>query len=647
MNDAITIYYYTAWDGYSWQGCDEDTSKALQKYMDVTGTLPKSPTDPMPYGGAVPCKISGRVGVAVYRYHIRVEGDASHRDSLYIALAFIPLEAGCVDFAKILELRQLAVPTPGKLAPETVDASGLRLEGQYAAEIDWQEELGQEFRTLNGRKGLAELSRLFFSERSQLGFLMSVFKAEHGIEDIVCTQSYSVYPEVSGVIAAFNDLRKSETGLKGAFYHGGDASRAMRDAIVKLQKWADKQPAYRGLGEYCRFMEDRLRTSIERSDKSFGFNDKMKRTIERLAGLSVNVDDNADRIALRGILEDTGDSAGSSSLMRIAIKWSECALRLAKERNSLSERLAESKKDIARLRDRKSESRSDGASALPGFGTMYKPLDKSAKKRRPISPWWWIALSLVVIALAVFSVAAYVISSMDFRAKPVSPKENVPAATEVRPGLHKPRPAVPEPRPAITKAKPAAPVVEPVAQNVKQSPQNAMTPVAQVNSPAIPEASGEADVKYLLEVEDKPAAPEIKTAASEEAPVVDEEAPVSPEASPAVDEASADVGEEAPAAQQESPAGDEDAPSVQQEAPSTSEKGSAVPEADPASGVEHKDAPDAPAANASINAEAEADHGSAPKREHALPPPTKAYGAKGSKSKRSTGVPRARQGDGK
>ena len=65
MNDTITIYYYTAWDGFAWQGCDDVTAKSLQGYMEATKTLPKSSVDEPPFGGAVPCKIAGCVGVAV------------------------------------------------------------------------------------------------------------------------------------------------------------------------------------------------------------------------------------------------------------------------------------------------------------------------------------------------------------------------------------------------------------------------------------------------------------------------------------------------------------------------------------------------------------------------------------------------------
>ena len=87
MSDTITLYYYTAWDGFAWQGCDEATAKSLQGYMEATKTLPKSSADEPPFGGAVPCKIAGKIGVSVYRYMTREKGDLSGRDCLYIALA--------------------------------------------------------------------------------------------------------------------------------------------------------------------------------------------------------------------------------------------------------------------------------------------------------------------------------------------------------------------------------------------------------------------------------------------------------------------------------------------------------------------------------------------------------------------------------
>ena len=56
MNDnTITFYYYTAWDGFAWQGCDEATANSLQLYMEATKTLPKSSTDRPPFGGARVC----------------------------------------------------------------------------------------------------------------------------------------------------------------------------------------------------------------------------------------------------------------------------------------------------------------------------------------------------------------------------------------------------------------------------------------------------------------------------------------------------------------------------------------------------------------------------------------------------------------
>ena len=79
MNDTITIYYYTAWDGYAWQGCDASTAKSLQSYMEATGTLPRSSVDKPPFGGAVPCKIAGQIGVAVYRYHFNINTRSSKK----------------------------------------------------------------------------------------------------------------------------------------------------------------------------------------------------------------------------------------------------------------------------------------------------------------------------------------------------------------------------------------------------------------------------------------------------------------------------------------------------------------------------------------------------------------------------------------
>lgn len=254
MNDTITFYYYTAWDGFAWQGCDEATAKSLQGYLEATRTLPRSSADVPPFGGAVPCKISGRIGVAVYRYHTRRKGDLSGRDSLYIALAFIPLDVGCVDFSALLGVPQLAMPQPGELHPEaaSVNGLGLRLEGVGEEPGGWldSDSAAERFSVLRGRDGLRRLSVLFFSKYTQLGFLNAVFQSENGIEGLVSTQTYRVYPEVANVVGAAVALREARRDGGGVLERGHVAVRKMNEALDRLGGWCDRQRGYAGLREY-------------------------------------------------------------------------------------------------------------------------------------------------------------------------------------------------------------------------------------------------------------------------------------------------------------------------------------------------------------------------------------------------------------
>ena len=253
MSDTITVYYYTAWDGFAWQGCDEATAKSLQGYMEATKTLPKSSADEPPFGGAVPCKIAGQIGVAVYRYMTREKGDLSGRDCLYIALAFIPLDVGCVDFSKLLELPQLNKTQKGELRPQYVSVSehGLRMDCKSEVPDVWldTEIVGTPYATLRGRDGLLTLSRLFFSTHTQLGFLTAVFRLEAG-NTIVSNQTYSVYREVLKVAAASEELRHARTLATGVLPSDHKAIVEMKSALCELDEWASKQRGYPGLKAY-------------------------------------------------------------------------------------------------------------------------------------------------------------------------------------------------------------------------------------------------------------------------------------------------------------------------------------------------------------------------------------------------------------
>lgn len=270
MNDNITFYYYTAWDGFAWQGCDEVTANSLQDYMEATKTLPKSSTDEPPFGGVVACKISGQFGVAVFRYLTRKKGDLSGRDSLYLALAFIPLASGCVDFSALLELPQLTTPQPGRLGPEVISISQnhLRLtDAGVKPDAWWNEDIPDADRILKGREGLRRLSVLFFSESTQLGFLKAVFRSDAGLDNLVATQSYCVYPEVSAVVKTMNDLRLVRERNGGVLERNDKTMLAVRTAIDKLRDWSKKLSGYPGLRKYCDEQEQETNDDHDRLKK--------------------------------------------------------------------------------------------------------------------------------------------------------------------------------------------------------------------------------------------------------------------------------------------------------------------------------------------------------------------------------------------
>ena len=254
MSDKITIYYYTAWDGFAWQGCDEATARSLQGYMEATKTLPKSSSDEPPFGGAVPCKIKGEIGVAVYRYLTRMKGDLSGRDSLYIALAFVPLNVGPVDFVKLLDLPQLSVPNPGELRPEEMSVSelGLQLTKQEEEPEGWldSDSAAEKYCVLGGLDGLRKLSALFFSKYTQLGFLNAVFQSENGIDGVVSTQTYRVYPEVVNVVIASKALREARRNNGGILDKGNAVVQKMNEALDELEEWYERQRGYAGLRDY-------------------------------------------------------------------------------------------------------------------------------------------------------------------------------------------------------------------------------------------------------------------------------------------------------------------------------------------------------------------------------------------------------------
>lgn len=396
MNDKITIYYYTAWDGYAWQGCDKATAVALTTYIEATRTLPTSSAVHPPFGGAVSCLIAGVAGVAVYRYHVRLRGDLSGRDSLYIALAFVPLDIGCVDFAKLLELPQLAAPKSGELRPETLSASDLelRLRGAGEEPQEWldRDVADTKYRVLRGREGLHALARLFFSKYAQLGFLNAVFRCRSGLDDLVSNQTYAVYPEVSKVVAASEALGKAGQSAGGA----SDAAAGMRTALGELGRLASRYSAYPGLKAY-------------HDAKS-----------QELDGNLVSEAAHAQKTAAGGRKEEQSETARllqvSSDLARQLKEAQQEIVEILQRSNDLAKRLKEAQLESARLLET-----SNGLARQ--MRQMRDVLRGPAIDHKPQEPRWRAVLNVLKIVGLV--ILAFVVFKMVFGGR---------TATEGRPG---------------------------------------------------------------------------------------------------------------------------------------------------------------------------------------------------------------------
>lgn len=121
-NCPITVYIYTAWDGYSWHGCDGPLAKILDLCVDDSGTRPGNLDGEIPFGGISACVVDGEKRIAVFRHHVRKHGDALGRDSLFTALALLPFPLSTdvgIDLEKLLSHPALASIPQGE--PQAVE----------------------------------------------------------------------------------------------------------------------------------------------------------------------------------------------------------------------------------------------------------------------------------------------------------------------------------------------------------------------------------------------------------------------------------------------------------------------------------------------------------------------------------------------
>lgn len=248
MGASIKIYCYTAKAGYSWQGCDEGTSADLQRCMERVGALPR-PVDDRIIGGAAVCEIDGEAGVAVYKYHVNANGDDFGRDCLFVAFAFVPAGGPKVDFSRLFWHESMSIPRDRDFSPREVGAAELVLAPPLSDDRTWLEQSEQQ-RLFSGRQGLREVSKMFFSASTQLGFLCAVFRDAGGIEGIEAIVSYRVFREVSDVCEAVDELTSIPRG-KDTEPLRARAMQKLSEALDALKtERADRLPAYVGLSQY-------------------------------------------------------------------------------------------------------------------------------------------------------------------------------------------------------------------------------------------------------------------------------------------------------------------------------------------------------------------------------------------------------------
>jgi len=275
MDSRIRIFYYTAWDGFAWQNCDEATASSLKRCMDATGTLPKSYSEKTPYGGAALCRLGDEMGVAVYRYHTRMNGDMSGRDSLYIALAFVPFGLGCIDIVRLLTLKQLDETVAGELRwNENRDVVSddvqkcLVLNEDERVPDGWldsdDDSFDAQYGILRGDVGLRTLSRIFFNTKHPLlGFLNAKFLLNSNTDEIVSEQTYSVYERVSNVAVASKAFQCARQAHGGIVSNDDPARRKMEAALADLDEFAKKQSGLAGLRLYHDEKEGMLEVEID------------------------------------------------------------------------------------------------------------------------------------------------------------------------------------------------------------------------------------------------------------------------------------------------------------------------------------------------------------------------------------------------
>lgn len=285
MDNPIKLYYYTAKNGYAWQGCDEEIASSLQRYMEAAGALPR-PENSNVFGGATVCQLAEDMGVAVYRYHTIEKGDDFGRDCNLVALAFIPIKdllafERAVDFGELLSDASLSSPDLTK--KERAMDNKFLMDSQKHKREEWLEKSDE--LSFSGRSGLQKVSRMFFSETTQLGFLRAEFQGD--VETCEATVFYKVFREVDAV-------RKAAEEFEAIHQRNGTVSRdhekfqQLEEALKSLEGRAVKLE-YTGLDRYITEIRDKLNGDSERNQKIKQCIGKLDGASSELCGLQIRV----------------------------------------------------------------------------------------------------------------------------------------------------------------------------------------------------------------------------------------------------------------------------------------------------------------------------------------------------------------------
>ena len=225
----IRVYVYTAVNGYSWQGCDGALAESLRSCLGSSWKDRASDGATL-LGGIRRGEVGGLNGTAVYRVHVRRNGDFAGRDSDYVALAFIPfaqIGGRLVDYPRLWGHRLLSAPlgTGEDLEGLEIDLEGEGLISNSAGGGDdgdgayW---IGDRtpVDSLSGETGeaLSRLGAAFQSRKTELGsFSATVFDDGNGRVSV-----HSRYRPFPSVREESDARREYEAACRG----GGDAARA-------------------------------------------------------------------------------------------------------------------------------------------------------------------------------------------------------------------------------------------------------------------------------------------------------------------------------------------------------------------------------------------------------------------------------------